>query len=280
MRSALLRGREHARLGVYGAIAEGPLAISISRGGFLKQYAYVDPNEDAVAFAAGPRGLLLAVADGHSGFEAAEVALEHLLENPAAHWTETTGPPSAEAWRRHALAALADAAVQIGTERRGGSRSRTTLTLALAIPSARQCYFAAVGDSHLFAVDDAAALQIAPAGRPGAFLGDPAVTEKLADYCRIGAFSLEGVRALVLATDGLSEEGIGLADPAAAVFTAMREAAAEPVELRPLALARGLCEAACASHREHHSGDNVACAVLWLERSEPALSRAPASPCI
>lgn len=265
MRSALLRGREHATLAMTGAIAEGALAIAISRGGFAKQYAYVDPNEDAAAFAWGPLGFLVAVADGHSGFEAAEVALEHLLEHPAAHWIETAGPPrAADAWRRHALAALADAAVHIGVERRDGSRSRTTLTLALAVPSARQCYYAALGDSHLFAVESGSAREVAPAEKSSAFLGDPSVTEKLGDYCRLGAFSLDGVRALVLATDGLSEEGIGVADPAAAVYAAARAAEAEPLDLRPLALARAICESSCASHRAQHSGDNVAAAVLWL----------------
>ncbi len=265
MRSALLRGREHVTLGVHGAVAEGALALAISRGGFAKQYAYVDPNEDAAAFAAGPRAQLLAVADGHSGFEAAEVALEHLLDNPAAHWTETTGPPTPEAWPRHALAALADAAVQIGGERREGSRSRTTITLALLVPHARLCLYAAVGDSHFFAVDAGAAREIAPGRKAGAFLGDPALTEKLADHCRLGAFSLEGVRAVALATDGLSEEGIGVEDAAAAVRDAFVASEPERPELRALALARAICERACAAHRTQHSGDNVACAVAWLE---------------
>lgn len=267
MRSALLRGREHATLAMTSAIAEGAAAVAISRGGFAKQYAFVDPNEDAAAFAFGPRGVLLAVADGHSGFEAAEVALEHLLENPAAHWTETGGPPrAADGWRRHALAALADAAVHIGLERRDGSRSRTTLTLALAIPSAGECHYAAIGDSHLFAVEPAGAREVAPAEKSSAFLGDPSLTEKLGEHCRLGSFPLAGIRALVLATDGLSEEGIGVADPAASVLAALRMAEAEPRALRPLALARGVCELACASHRAQHSGDNVAAAVLWLDR--------------
>jgi serine/threonine protein phosphatase PrpC len=265
VRSALLRGREHDRLDVYGAVAEQRVAIAISRGGYAKQYSYVDPNEDAVAFAHGARATLLAVADGHSGFEAAEVALEHLLEHPAPHWTDTAGPPAApEAWRRHALAALSDAAMRIVVERRDGSRSRTTLTLALVVPSAGQCYYAAVGDSHLFAAYAGETREVAPAEKAGAFLGDPAVTEKLAEVARLGSFPLEGVRALVLASDGLSEEGIGVADPAAAVHTARLALASEPLALRPIALARAICDAACAAHRAQHSGDNIACAVMEL----------------
>ena len=265
MRSALLRGREHSALGTHGAIAEASVAIAISRGGYAKQYAYIDPNEDAVAFAIGAYGVLLAVADGHSGFEAAEVALEHLLENPAPHWTDAGLPPAnASAWRRHALATLADAAVQIGGERREGSRSRTTLTLALALPSTQQCYYAAIGDSHLFAAYAGEAREVAPAAKGGAFLGDPAVTEKLGEHARLGTFSLAGVRALVLASDGLSEEGIGVADPAAAIHAARLAVAFERESLRPLAFARAVCDAACASHRSQHSGDNIACAVLEL----------------
>lgn len=271
MRSALLRGRDHAALGVYGAIAEARVAIAISRGGWAKQYAYVDPNEDAVAFAHGERAILLAVADGHSGFEAAEVALEHLLEHPAPHWTGGAGPPAGtEAWRRHAVAALSDAAVQIGSERRDGSRSRTTLTLALAMPSLGQCYYAAIGDSHLFAAYAGEAREIAPAAKSGAFLGDPNLTQKLGEHARVGSFALEGVRALVLASDGLSEEGIGVDDPAATVHAARLVAARERAELRPIALARAVCEAALASHRAQHSGDNVACAVLDLGGGEGA----------
>jgi serine/threonine protein phosphatase PrpC len=268
VRSALLRGREHTLLGAHGAIAEANVAIAISRGGFAKQYAYVDPNEDAAAFAYGARAVLLAVADGHSGFEAAEVALEHLLENPAPNWTAGEGPPpNADAWRRHALAALADAAVQIGGERREGSRSRTTLTLALADLARGECHYAALGDSHLFAASAAETREVARASK-GGFLGDPDVTEKLAEYARIGAFSLAGVRALVLASDGLSEEGIGLADPAAAVHAAHVAASSERADLQPLALARAVCDAACASHRAQHSGDNIACAVLVLGGGE------------
>ncbi len=260
-----MRGREHTELGVFGAVGEGALAVAISRGGFAKQYAFVDPNEDAAAFALGRAGWLLAVADGHSGFEAAEVALEHLLDSPAPHWTDSSGPPAAASWRRHALAALADAAVHIAGERREGSRSRTTLTLALIDPRTRVCSYATLGDSHLFAIEESGVREVAPCEKSGVFLGDAAVNEKLADHCRLGCFELAGVRALALVTDGLSEEGIGVVDPAAALAEVARSAAREPAPLRPLALARGVCEAALGAHRRQHSGDNVACAAAWLD---------------
>src|SRR3972149_99852 len=75
MRSGLLHGREHTKIGAVAALAEGRCAIALSRGGYAKGYVHRDPNEDAAAFAFGAEGMLLAVADGHGGHEAAGVAV-------------------------------------------------------------------------------------------------------------------------------------------------------------------------------------------------------------
>ena len=88
MRSALLRGRDHIQLGVTAAVAEGRAAIAISRGGAAKVYRYRDPNEDTALFARGEGGILLAVADGHGGCDAAEMALGKLLASFAPGWTD------------------------------------------------------------------------------------------------------------------------------------------------------------------------------------------------
>ncbi len=80
VKSALLRGRDHTRLGAIEVVAEGVLAIALSVGGFRKSYRHTDPNEDAAAFACGEGGLVVAVADGHGGAVASEAALERLLE--------------------------------------------------------------------------------------------------------------------------------------------------------------------------------------------------------
>ncbi|MDX1648907.1 MAG: hypothetical protein R3263_03550, partial [Myxococcota bacterium] len=69
MRSAILRGRDHHHLGAVDVVSEGPAAAAISMGGAPKSYAHTDPNEDAAAFALGASGRLVAVADGHRGFE-------------------------------------------------------------------------------------------------------------------------------------------------------------------------------------------------------------------
>ena len=87
MRSALLRGRDHTRLGITAAVAEGRAAIALSRGGAPKSYRYRDPNEDVALFAEGEGGILLAVADGHGGCDAAETAVEKLLASFAPAWT-------------------------------------------------------------------------------------------------------------------------------------------------------------------------------------------------
>lgn len=268
MRAALLRGREHETLGAVDAEAEGPAALAISRGGHEKSYAHLDPNEDAAAFALGAEGWLAAVADGHRGFEAAEAALEHLLEHPAPQWT-APGGVDRESWTRHALAALCDANAQVRRERRDADwGARTTLALALVLPAQGALGWAAIGDSHCFRVDAERAVDLVgggPATPSPFFLGQAEESsDSLAKKCRIGWEPIGGARAVVLATDGLSETGVGLAEPAAAVAEAVVCARDAPAERRPIEAARGVAERAVAAQRRHRSGDNVAVAVLWL----------------
>lgn len=274
MRSALLRGREHTHLGTVAAVAEGRAAIALSPGGAAKTYLHTDPNEDAAVFAEGEAGWLVAVADGHGGFEAAEVALEHLLQNPAHDWTAVA--QAEEAWRRQASAVLADAHRQIQEERSAAKVSSTTLALAVAAPGAGRLFWAFVGDSHIFRVrgDQVVDLTASDTTARRFFLGDPrASEERVRELCAAGVEPLAGVRALVLATDGLSEEGIGVQDPPAAVLEAVEQASRHPLELRALEVARGLVECALEAHRRNPSGDNAAVAALWLgERSASAAS--------
>jgi len=267
LRTALLRGRDHTLLEAVDAIGEAGAAIALSRGGAAKRYPHSEPNEDAAGFARGAEGLFGAVADGHGGFEASEVTLEHLLAGPAGQWTEAPGPLDAESWRRQALAALSDANDHVRRERGGprGRRSRTTLTLALALPGPGLLLHAALGDSHLFVAGAAGVREIAPADESVAFLGDPFEgIDDLAESARLGVEKLAGIRAVVLVTDGLSEQGLGVADPALAIAEAFRQAEDARAGARALALARGLAEIALAAHRRNRSGDNVAVSALWL----------------
>ena len=263
MRSALLRGRDHVTLGAVDAVAEGAAAVALCRGGAEKTYPHTDPNEDAGLFVLGEAGVLLAVADGHRGSEAAEVALEHLAAHPGPQWT-APGGVTPETWRRQALAVLWDAQQQILLER-GEGGARTTLALALLLPATDRVLYAAVGDSHVFRVRGDQVVDLARSGGQGLFLGDARLDEAaLADRATIGVEPLGGARAIVVATDGVSEADVGLAHPAAAVLAAIEEAASLDADLRALHVARTLVERANEAHRRNPSGDNVAVAVATL----------------
>jgi serine/threonine protein phosphatase PrpC len=262
------------RLGEIAAEAEGCAALAISRGGAPKAYAHTDANEDAALFAMGPGGTLLAVADAHDGFAASELALDHLLHQPAEQWTaaQEFSPAS---WERHVLAALLDAnaAIRREVEDSPTPGSCTTLSLALVRPAEAHLLFATLGDSHLFAarrdgVADLGARATAQARRRfgSFFLGFGDETEaSLRDKCVLGAVPLEGCRAVLLVTDGLSERHLGVDDVDAAVTGCLAQAARSKPELRALDAARGLVELALAAHARHGAGDNVASAVAWLE---------------
>jgi serine/threonine protein phosphatase PrpC len=269
VRSALLRGREHLEIGAIDAVAEGPVAIAISMGGAEKTYAHTDPNEDSVFFAIGTAGILAAAGDGHGGFEASEVVLEHLLAHPGPQWIEPGGV-TPTSWARHALAAICDANGEILQERlhTETGESRTTLSMALVLPESGSLLYATMGDSHLFRVRPTGAVDLA-AGETTAlscFLGHgPETPESLADKCRIGVESLADTIALVIVSDGLSEREIGVSDPDAVVRECVEKARKAAPGLRPLEASRSILEAALAAQRKNASGDNVCAAVVWLE---------------
>jgi len=274
MKSALLRGIEHTAIGAVELVAEAGAAIAISRGGAPKTYAYTDPNEDAALLVHAPGGTLVAVADGHWGARGAEEALEHLLRECAADWTsEARAEKSGEAWRDCAQStndALLDAA-----ERRRFQPSPTTLALALVRPAEDLLLHASTGDSHVFlsrtrsgdrspAVEEAGSASL---GRDRChFLGHArAARDQLRDRSRVACEPLSAVRAVALATDGLSETGIGGADPSGCVQRALERSAALELDRGPEAACREIIDSALGAQRKNRSGDNVACAVLMLD---------------
>ncbi|MCP3986810.1 MAG: protein phosphatase 2C family protein [bacterium] len=267
MTSAVLRGREHTHIGAVDVVAEGLIAIANSRGGAPKNYLYTDPNEDVAGFFRGPGGALLAVADGHSGFEASEVVVEHLLTHPAPQWTDASADFHT-GWSRHALAALCDANLDILRERTQGLNleSETTLVATLIRPETRDLLYACVGDSHLFVAGRGGVHELgARPGRPTPFLGARKESpDTLHTRCQLGRHDLTDALAVVCVTDGLSERGIGVEDPASAIGEAVAAAAEQPAEVRAMHLARDVCERACEAHRSHSAGDNVAAAVAWV----------------
>jgi len=263
MPSGVLHGRDHTGGGRIAVIAEGHAVVALSRGGAPKPYAYKDPNEDGAAFARGDGGYLLVVADGHGGYEAAELAIDLLAEGFAPDWTASSAP--LPAWPELARRAVGEAHTAIlDRAARGGSlESRTTLAFALVRPREDLLAWASVGDSHVFRVDAAETVELNPLGQePVHFLGSPSRTLETLEI-RIDSQALGATRALVLATDGLSEHGIGVDVPHEAVSAAVAHAEHAKPELRALVAARHLLEQALAAHRRHHAGDNVATAFYW-----------------
>jgi len=267
MRSALLRGRDHTRLGMTAAVAEGRAAIALSRGGAPKSYRHHDPNEDAALFAEGEGGILLAVADGHGGCDAAEAAIDRLLASFAPVWTAASAPGLRDTWATQTPSVLAELNAAILERVALGSpdTARTTLALALLRPGDDLLVFASFGDSHIFQLTAGEVLELGHEdGRRTCYLGFASETpESLTGKYVAGAQRLAGTRALVLVTDGLSERGIGVAVPEDAVAECAELAARGLPELRPLGAARGVVERALAEHRRHRAGDNVAAAVAW-----------------
>ena len=262
MSTLLLHGRDHVEPGAVGAGGGEPVAVAITRGGAAKPYPHTEPNEDAALALNGPSGALVAVADGHWGHRGAETALAAILD-AARGWVDGPGR-SADGWYQAALSALVDANGAVLAAQSEECRSRTTLSFALVRPEENLIVHAALGDSHLFVVDGVVAAEI-PRPRKLLFLGAGPLRASVAEKtARIGVQPLDRAHAIVAVTDGLSEKGIGVADPANAVYEAVRAAHAQPPGVRALAAARAVVEAAIAAHRQQNAGDNTAAAVIWL----------------
>lgn len=269
MSSATLHGADHVGIGEIASVAEGRAALALSRGGAKKTYPHRDPNEDVAGFALSEWGAVAVVADGHAGCTAASVAVRQVLDAHAARWLEPAPIALDTRFRSEAVEVAADVNAAILRATTGSPRqgSRTTLVVALLRPRDGWIGTLSVGDSHAFLADDGAARELVPlAGERTLFLGDPALdAERLAAGLRVDVDPLERGRALVLASDGLSEHGIGVADPAGAVGRAVAGSLSSPPELRPLETARSVIEQSLAAHRQHRAGDNAAAAVLWID---------------
>jgi serine/threonine protein phosphatase PrpC len=267
MRTGFLRGRDHTLIGSIATLSERRVAIALSRGGAEKNYGHRDPNEDACCFAFTEHAWLAAVADGHWGSRGAEIALERVLERHAPRWTSPSAIALADRWfleapdvasdLNRALLAAGDAQNTVG---------RTTLALALVRPLDGWWAGLLVGDSHLFTADDGGVREpYAARADEVVFLGDARLDRAAIERGLRCAFEPGVPRgAIVLATDGLSEAGIGVSKPTRAVADSVAAAREASGDLRPLAGARGLAERALAAHREHRAGDNMASACIWL----------------
>jgi serine/threonine protein phosphatase PrpC len=269
MSTARLLGTDHRLLGEIAAVGEDGAAIALSRGGAPKRYAHADPNEDAAGFALSEWGAVAVIADAHAGHQAARVAVDRLLDAHAPRWLAAAPIALDARFASEAVEVAFDANLAIlqAALREGGNASRTTLVAALLRSRDRWFGVMSVGDSHVFVCDGAQAFEVAAAkSDPAVFLGAPTLThDRLAPHVYADVLSLDSTCAVVLATDGISEAGIGVDDPAAVVAEVVRAAAVGAPTLRALGAARSLVSRALASHRERRSGDNVAAAVLWVD---------------
>lgn len=189
-----LLGSQHHELGAIATRALPPgIGAAISAGRFPKPVAPVDVNEDAVFAAAGGGATLLAVADGHGGFEAAHAAVT-ALDLGADQLLDMAGEPVAavRAALRVAVEAAREAAALAPPARRA---SETALTVAVTRAGA-----GAVGT-----VGDTACAHLgrrpATPGRPSPFSGHP----RALDRAHVSRLRLGPDDRLVLVTDGFSD---------------------------------------------------------------------------
>ena len=252
-------------LGGIATVAEDALAIALSQGGAAKRYPHREPNEDFAGFAWSEWGAVLAVADGHQGSDAAALALERALAH-APRWLERA-PIALDARFGADAEALVRGIHQQIVSQLAKAGSRTTLALALARPREGWLGLLSVGDSLLFTHGPAGTRWIRGAERADpTFLGTARLeADDLAKATFVDLRPLRGELAVVLASDGFSQPGIGVTDPEKAIAQAAQDAARAGAERGSAALARGMVERALESQKARRSGDNVAAAVLWLE---------------
>lgn len=266
MRTAIFTGRDHRNLGVADVVAEGPCAIAISRGGAAKNYAYTEPNEDACGFAWATNGALLAVADGHHGAIGAELAVRHLIEECAERWTHTPALDAAtlEGEAREAIGAI-NAAIFAEADRCHLPTSPTTICFALVRPAEELLLHASVGDSHIFWTQNGFPVDIGWAAQNSSHPTYMGRTRDFtpSDKCTISLESLAGTRAVILVTDGFSEDGIGHREPLDALATVQTRGFDQDAEIRSLETCRGVTESAMAIQKKNRAGDNISCAV-WM----------------
>lgn len=186
-----LSGDQYEELGQIATRTLGEsCAIALSRGRHPKGYEHLDPNEDAVGALLDRESWLLAVVDGHRGFEAARAALSAVFE---ATEPQDRQPAEAVAALFHKAAeAVTEAVVTAETSRRN---SRTTLTIALV--RGGEMASATLGDSSAVVVSNSG---VKPMGRRSDFLGPGVDLSTLA----VETTQLSPGDLIILCTDGLT----------------------------------------------------------------------------
>ena len=263
-----LRGCNHTQPGVIERRAGDSVAIALCRGGAPKLYPHTDPNEDSSLCAEGPQGSLIAVADGHGGHEGADAALEYLATQCAEGWLEDPQERNRRVWRRELATAIEGSHQRVLEVHREERAPRSTLAFAMLRRPERVLVAASLGDSHLFLVTQSGhCFDLGWARRRAPnFLGqrdmDPA---RLRRSIALTTRPCRDLLAIVAATDGVSETGIGLPNPAAAVERAVKQARRKPLSQRSGVAAAELAEAARAAQERNCAGDSIAVGVMWWD---------------
>jgi len=188
--TAALFGDDYPTLGEIGVVTLGGAVAAISRGRFPKGYPHVDPNEDAALIAASDTATLLAVADGHNGFEAARAVIEAIaaLADPLLEAAE----PDLSAATVAASSAVAEAIQGLTPPR---SESRTALSLVVIRNG--QLHSITAGDTMVAVIRDGHTRVLSS---PTPFLG-PHLDTSLS----VAHLALEAGDLVVVASDGLPD---------------------------------------------------------------------------
>jgi len=247
-----LLGSDSTVLGEVDTAHVGRVGAALSRGRFPKAVSWVDPNEDAVLAAQRADRYLLAVADGHHGFDAALAAIQQIESTSAQVLSyDRDGRIVLSELFARAREQVAQALIPHQDIR---GQSRTALSVVLV--RGREAWGATCGDSSIFLVRSGKARSLTSSSR---FLGPRTPTPSVVRWrLRVGDV-------LALVTDGFTDY---LSQP---IGTILAEAARSN---DPVQAAQGLVHAAFAGG----AGDNVGVAVMLPgERSRHRQEASPST---
>lgn len=193
----IVLGADHETSGATFTTPVGDgVALGIARGWRPKPYAYVDPNEDAVAAVVGAHAQMLVVADGHNGRQASHDAVRAVVDLLG----EGPRPPALTVEGLVDVVASVDdrvSAVRVA----GRVRSRTTLVIVLRSRAGLQ--WASVGDSAVLAVTAQRSQLLSSPTRW--FVGDGLRREAMLRTLPTGTVDLPASASVLLATDGWTD---------------------------------------------------------------------------
>lgn len=130
-RVVALYGEDHPELDdVATADLGGSAAITLSRGRYHKVDDHPDPNEDGVVAAVGAAGWLLAVADGHHGFDVARAALRTVADSAEPLLAHNPKPDDLRQLCDAVMDAAADASEHAVGPRQGSDAALTVVVVA------------------------------------------------------------------------------------------------------------------------------------------------------